>query len=140
MCVSASLGASFCYLLSLTLGRDLVLRQFPEKIKLFQQKSEENKENLFWFLLFLRVTPLLPNWFINLASPVINIPFPLFFLATFIGIMPANVIHVRTGLFLHDLDKIGLNASSLLSLGALGVLALLPVLMKKKAGPGIKTQ
>ena len=101
---------------------------------MFSQKRKENQDNLFWWVLFLRITPLLPNWFINLSAPVVGISFRIFFWATFLGIMPANVIHVRTGLFLSNMDKIGLNLSSLLSLALLGLLALLPVLLKSKGG------
>jgi uncharacterized membrane protein YdjX (TVP38/TMEM64 family) len=55
----------------------------------------------------LRVTPLLPNWFINISSPILNVPISKFALATFLGLMPMNVVHVRTGLMLNDLQKVG---------------------------------
>lgn len=46
-------------------------------------------------MLFLRITPSLPNLFINLASPIVDIPFHIFFLATLIGLIPASYITVR---------------------------------------------
>ena len=46
-------------------------------------------------MLFLRVTPTLPNLFINLASPIVDIPFHIFFLATLLGLIPASYITVR---------------------------------------------
>jgi uncharacterized membrane protein YdjX (TVP38/TMEM64 family) len=33
----------------------------------------------------LRVTPILPNWFINLASPLIDVPIVPFFFGTLAG-------------------------------------------------------
>ncbi|KAL0282815.1 UNVERIFIED_CONTAM: putative membrane protein [Sesamum angustifolium] len=54
----------------------------------------------------LRVTPTLPNLFINLASPIVDIPFHIFFLATVIGLIPASYITVRAGLALGDLRSV----------------------------------
>jgi len=41
--------------------------------------------NLFWYMLFLRITPLIPNWFVNISSPIVGIPFPYFFFGTLFG-------------------------------------------------------
>lgn len=40
---------------------------------------------LFFYMVFLRVTPLLPNWFINIASPIVDVPASVFFFGTFFG-------------------------------------------------------
>jgi len=47
------------------------------------------------YLLFLRITPFLPNWFINIVSPVIEIPAGLFFIATFLGVAPLSFIAIQ---------------------------------------------
>jgi uncharacterized membrane protein YdjX (TVP38/TMEM64 family) len=36
-------------------------------------------------MLFVRISPLLPNWFVNVTSPIAGVPFPIFALATAIG-------------------------------------------------------
>ena len=41
--------------------------------------------NLFWYMLFLRITPLIPNWFVNISSPIVGIPFRYFFFGTLFG-------------------------------------------------------
>jgi hypothetical protein len=46
---------------------------------------EENKDNLIFQVIFLRLTPFLPNWLINSGSPIIGLKFHTFFLGTFIG-------------------------------------------------------
>lgn len=46
---------------------------------------EENKDSLFFFLLFLRFFPMSPNWFLNMAAPIVNIPITFFFGSVFIG-------------------------------------------------------
>lgn len=35
---------------------------------------DERRGDLFNYLIFLRVTPILPNIFINIASPVVDVP------------------------------------------------------------------
>lgn len=60
----------------------------------------KRREKLLNYMLFLRVTPTLPNLFINLASPIVDIPFHIFFLATVVGLVPASYITVRVRLLL----------------------------------------
>lgn len=59
----------------------------------------KRKDKLLNYMLFLRITPTLPNLFINLASPIVDIPFHVFFTATLIGIIPASYITVRVSFF-----------------------------------------
>lgn len=33
-----------------------------------------------------------PNWFINIASPILNIPLHLFFISVFIGKLESNIV------------------------------------------------
>lgn len=91
------LGASLCYLMSLTLARQLVLRKFPALFNKFNAMVRKNQHNLFWYMLFLRLTPLIPNWFVNLASPLVGIPYRYFLVASFFGLMPMNFILIQTG-------------------------------------------
>jgi len=46
---------------------------------------ERHRDHLFNYIVFLRITPFLPNWFINMVSPVINVPLSTFFIGTFFG-------------------------------------------------------
>ena len=55
----------------------------------------KRRKNLLNYMLFLRVTPTLPNTFINLASPIVDVPYHIFFLATLIGLIPAAYVSVR---------------------------------------------
>ncbi|KAK1344066.1 hypothetical protein QTO34_014625 [Cnephaeus nilssonii] len=73
-CVLTSVGATCCYLLSSMFGKQLVVSYFPDKVALLQKKVEENRNSLFFFLLFLRLFPMTPNWFLNLSAPILNIP------------------------------------------------------------------
>lgn len=53
------------------------------------------REKLLNYMLFLRVTPTLPNTFINFASPIVDVPYHIFFLATSVGLIPAAYVTVR---------------------------------------------
>lgn len=55
----------------------------------------KRRDKLLNYMLFLRITPTLPNLFINLASPIVDVPFHIFFSATLIGLVPAAYITVR---------------------------------------------
>ncbi|XP_055997725.1 transmembrane protein 41B-like isoform X1 [Ostrea edulis] len=85
VCLCSGIGASFCYLLSYLVGRRLVAKYIPERIAEWQSHVNKHREHLLNYIIFLRITPFLPNWFINIASPVINVPILPFFLGTFIG-------------------------------------------------------
>lgn len=129
----ATLGASTAYGLSRIVGRRIAQRYFPEKLSNFTQEVDKHRGELFNYLLFLRISPFLPNWFINIASPLINVPFPHFFFATLIGIAPATLIAVNAGRTVKQLstDETQLfGARTWLTLVSLAFLALLPVALK----------
>ncbi|EQC25827.1 hypothetical protein SDRG_16277 [Saprolegnia diclina VS20] len=129
----ATTGASLCFLLSHFLGRSLVQRAFPAMIANFKDKIASNRGNLLYYLLFLRLTPLLPNWFVNVASPLVDVPFGHFVLATFLGLMPANFIHISTGATLNSAAEAGSsNVVNFCILFSLQFVALLPTLFKSK--------
>lgn len=65
-------GASLCYLLANAVGADAACYYFPDRIQAFQTKLEENKAELPFFLLFLRLFPMSPNWALNMASGVLG--------------------------------------------------------------------
>lgn len=54
-------------------------------MKCFSWQVEENRSSLFFFLLFLRLFPMTPNWFLNLSAPILNIPVSQFFFSVLIG-------------------------------------------------------
>jgi uncharacterized membrane protein YdjX (TVP38/TMEM64 family) len=90
-------------------------------------------------MLFLRLTPLIPNWFVNLGSPLVGMPYVYFLAASFfgnvltiLGLMPNNFILMQTGLTLSEIDKIGMSTQNILTLFFLGILALIPTFISKK--------
>ncbi|KAF2981782.1 hypothetical protein EK904_014125 [Melospiza melodia maxima] len=120
--VLTSVGATFCYLLSAAFGKQLIVYFFPEKVALLQGKVEENRSCLFFFLLFLRLFPMTPNWFLNLSAPILNIPLSQFFLSVLIGAILSQIT---------SLDAI-FSWDTLLKLLAMAVAALIPGTLIKR--------
>ena len=82
----SALGATFCYFLSAMVGHGLVKKYCPERLKSWKAQIGRHHDDMLWYIMFLRITPFLPNWFINLASPVIGVRLMPFFWGTFLGI------------------------------------------------------
>ncbi|XP_043707491.1 uncharacterized membrane protein At4g09580-like [Telopea speciosissima] len=131
---NATAGASCCYFLSKLIGRPLVNWLWAEKLRFFQAEIAKRREKLLNYMLFLRITPTLPNTFINLASPMVDIPFNVFFLATLVGLIPASYITVRAGLALGDLKSVRdlYDFKTLAVLFLIGSVSILPTILKRK--------
>ncbi|PNS91142.1 hypothetical protein POPTR_019G083500v4 [Populus trichocarpa] len=131
---NATAGASSCFFLSKLIGRPLVNWLWPEKLRFFQAEIAKRRDKLLNYMLFLRVTPTLPNLFINLASPIVDIPFHIFFLATLLGLIPASYITVRAGLALGDLKSVKdlYDYKTLSVLFIIGSISIFPTLLKRK--------
>eukprot|EP01130_Rhizamoeba_saxonica_P015227 TRINITY_DN6790_c1_g1_i2.p1 TRINITY_DN6790_c1_g1~~TRINITY_DN6790_c1_g1_i2.p1 ORF type:complete len:212 (-),score=16.49 TRINITY_DN6790_c1_g1_i2:236-787(-) len=85
VCFLSACGASGSFGFSYFFGKPFLDSYFPEKSKFFGSQIEKHRQNLFNYFLFLRFSPLLPNWFVNIASPVFGVPFHIFWFGTFIG-------------------------------------------------------
>jgi len=97
VCFATTTGAIACYCVSNLFMRRILVARFPQRVAFLEQKARENADNVFYFILSLRMSPLLPNWFINAASPVAGISLRQFSVATFFGLMPINFLHVQAG-------------------------------------------
>ncbi|KAG2253968.1 hypothetical protein Bca52824_084104 [Brassica carinata] len=124
---NATAGATSCFFLSKLIGRPLITWLWPDKLRFFQAE-------LLNYMLFLRITPTLPNLFINLASPIVDVPFHIFFLATLVGLIPAAYITVRAGLAIGDLKSVKdlYDFKTLSVLFLIGFISILPTILKRK--------
>lgn len=100
ICLLTTVGASCCYWMSSLLGNATLRRVFSNKINALEAKVlatrntrcfktlkiQSHHDNLFFYLLFLRLVPFTPNWLINIASPILNIPFKFFVFSVLFGI------------------------------------------------------
>ena len=71
-CTLTAIGASLCYSLARAVGKDVAMNYFPERVERFRVRLEENRQELPFFLLFLRLFPMSPNWALNMASGVLG--------------------------------------------------------------------
>lgn len=133
VCFCSALGATLCYLLSQLVGRRLVKYYFPERARIWAQQVDKHREDLLSYMLFLRMTPFLPNWFINLVAPVIGVPLFPFALGTFLGVAPPSFIAIQAGKTLYKMTSSSdaLSWSSITMLAVFSVFSLVPVIFKR---------
>jgi uncharacterized membrane protein YdjX (TVP38/TMEM64 family) len=84
------------------------------------------------YLLFLRLVPLFPFWLVNLAPAFTNIGTRTYVLATLIGVIPGSFVYVNLGQALGGIGSLRdlVSADVILGLTLLGLLVLLPALVK----------
>lgn len=136
--VVSTIGASLNYWLVRLLLKDAVTALFPGRIAAFQTELSRHKAHLLNFMLFVRVTPVLPHWFVNLASPIVGVPFHIFLTATAVGHQPMNFITVQAGAALSSIQGLSdlYSPRNVLFLMAVGAVALIPVLWNRRRSKG----
>ncbi|KAL1110466.1 hypothetical protein AAG570_007994 [Ranatra chinensis] len=105
-CFLTCVGATCSYLISKFFCKELIKRKWPGNVNYLQIKVNENKNRLLYFLLFLRLFPMTPNWLINLVSPIVGIPLHLFTISVFIGLIPYNFLCVQAGSMLSSFSSL----------------------------------
>merc|ERR1712106_644232 len=126
-------GFLLCCSLARAVGKEVAMRHFPDRVERFREKLEENRQELPFFLLFLRLFPMSPNWALNMASGVLGVPLHLFFLSVFFGLMPYNYLCVTSGVLLAEIREVGdiLSWSNMARCATIAVAALLPSLLMR---------
>ncbi|XP_018896189.1 transmembrane protein 41B isoform X1 [Bemisia tabaci] len=134
VCFCSATGASFCYLLSQYLGRKLVYKYFPDRANKYAVLVRNHKDDLLSYIIFLRITPFLPNWFINIAAPVVDVPLVPFYIGTFLGVAPPSFVAIQGGKSLHELTKSGntMSLSSVILLAVFATISLIPVFLRTR--------
>lgn len=134
ICMCSGTGASMCYLMAQVVGRPLAKKFAPVKTAEWQTKVDEHKDDLFNYILFLRITPFLPNWFINLVGPLVGVPLSPFFWGSVIGVAPLSMLAVQAGQTLYTLtstrDTMTFKSIGFIVLMAVG--SVLPIYFKRK--------
>jgi len=149
----ATVGATIIFLVARSaLGEGLTTRAAPWIAKL----RAGFESHALSYLLFLRLVPAFPFWFVNIAPAILGVPLRTYIIATFFGIIPATFAFAAAGAGLDSVImaakseymsciarhgeqgcKLTIHASSLvtkellLALVLLGCAALLPIALKK---------
>lgn len=136
--IGATIGATLLFLIARSaIGDALRQRAGP----FLARMAEGFSRNAFNYLLFLRLVPAFPFWAVNLAPALLGMRLVPYVIATFIGIIPATVIFSAFGASLGAVFDAGgdvnlkdvLSPTLLAALVALGLLSLLPVVIKSRA-------
>jgi len=151
--LGATAGATLLFLVARSsLGEALAERAGPRLDRL----REGFARDAFSYLLFLRLVPAFPFWLVNLASAFLGVPLRVYVLATALGIIPGTIVFAVVGSGLDGVIqaeraayeacmaapppggcRLELHVRNLVSPGllaafaGLGLLALLPVALKK---------
>ncbi|CAL5220013.1 g1958 [Coccomyxa viridis] len=133
--VVSTVGSCACFTLSRLIGRALARAIWPDQLAKYAQEVDRRRGDLFNYLIFLRVTPILPNIFINIASPVVDVPLRPFALATFLGCLPNNFLAVNAGSKLGELKSFAdlYDYKIVLAGCVVGAIALAPMLWRRRA-------
>ncbi len=92
--VGAATGACLLFLLARhALAETLSRRAGP----LLDRVREGLRRDGFWYLLSLRLIPVVPFWLTNLAPALAGMPFAPYAAATFVGIIPGTVVFAGIG-------------------------------------------
>ncbi|KAF9186060.1 Transmembrane protein 41B [Haplosporangium sp. Z 767] len=133
----ASFGALCCYFISYYLGHPMVEKYLRARIKKLEVKIEAKRDDLFFYFAFLRVTPFIPNWFMNVASPHLGIPVLIFFFGTLIGVLPSTLVTVQAGATLAALaspdDFTLLTPQNIIMTVVICICLLLPIILHRNA-------
>ncbi|KAH6567371.1 hypothetical protein BASA61_005575 [Batrachochytrium salamandrivorans] len=86
----AASGSTIGYLLSKHIIGSVIFGGLISKTRIMSWRSaiDEQKDNLLPYLISIRTMPVVPGWFVNLASPFVGIPIGHFFISTAIGLTP----------------------------------------------------
>src|SRR5215469_15762617 len=150
--IGATTGATIVFLIARgACGESILRRAGPLASKL----ADGFRADAFHYLLFLRLVPVFPFWLVNLAPAVVGVRLPTFVLATAIGIIPGTFAYALVGGGLDSVIaaqeaayhaciaagrpdcRLNFSMSALVTpqllaaLVALGVVALIPVVVRK---------
>jgi uncharacterized membrane protein YdjX (TVP38/TMEM64 family) len=150
--VGATIGATVIFLVARTaLGEPLLRRAGPRA----SQLAQGFREDAFSYLLFLRLVPVFPFFLVNLVPAFAGVRLSTFVAATALGIIPGGMVYAFAGTSLDSVIAaqknaydacmaagradchLTFNAQGILTLEligaliALGVLALVPVVVKR---------
>ncbi|MCF4097509.1 TVP38/TMEM64 family protein [Maritalea mediterranea] len=153
---AATVGASVLFFIAKTsLGEHMRenARGYIQKMRAGFQQDAVN------YMLFLRLTPVFPFTLVNIVPGILGVPFRIFFWTTFVGIAPGSFAYSYAGEGLDSIVRAQADAYEacvaagntpcgislklgnivttdlLIALGALGVAALIPTIIKRLRKP-----
>ena len=134
--IGATIGAALIFLAARSALGEILYKKTGT---VFSKMEKGFKENAISYLFFLRFAPLFPFWIVNLAAAFFRVGFWTYLWTTFIGIAPGSFVFTQAGTGLSSIFETGqefslatvFNMQIRIALIALGIFALIPILVKK---------
>lgn len=134
--IGATTGATLLFLAAKTAFGNYLKRKAGPRLKKLEKGFNKNAAS---YLLFLRFVPLIPFWLVNLAPAFFNVRLSTYIWTTIIGITPGAFVTTLAGRGLNTIFETSeefsassvLNPQLTIALIGLGILALLPIVVKK---------
>ena len=139
--IGAIVGASILFIAARSAFGELLKPKIGSSI---ERMRNELTKNAFFYLLFLRLTPVFPFFVVNIAPAFLNISFSKYFLASFLGMIPGTAVYALMGSGLNKtlvtgegFDKIpNVSLEFLAGLVGLAVLSLVPIVIRRWKNKG----
>jgi len=112
-------GGAGGWIMSYAIGREILLHFATEKMTTLKKEMDNFQGSLFRYMLFLRVSPLFPNWFVNYSTALVGMPFSYFFVASTLAIQPAACMSIAMGSMLRDVGETGLDIPKMAKRGSM---------------------
>jgi len=135
--VAATTGAVLAFLAARYLFRDVFERRFGPRLEAIEKGVARNG---FHYLLTLRLIPLFPFFLVNVAAGLTRMRLPVYLAATAVGIVPGSFVYANAGKQLGTIHSVRdiVSPGVLGAFFLLGLLALVPVVYRKRAGRSVK--
>lgn len=137
--VGATAGATALYLITRYSATDWVrARTGPWAARL----EDGFRRDAWSYMFILRLVPVFPFFIVNLASALIRVPFKVYVIGSFFGIMPGTFVYATLGAGISDIlamggdvDLVGVlrQPTVIGSFAGLAALAVVPLIYKKFA-------
>ena len=138
--IGATIGACILFILSKSILGKYLNQKIKNKKGMLANFEKNINNNAFNYLLFMRLMPLFPFVFVNIAPSLLGIGFFVFFITTCLGIIPATIIYSLLGSGASDIFVSGdlfhlknlISYKIVIGLGGLSLLSLIPIIFKYK--------
>ncbi len=139
--VAATIGATLIFFAAKTALGDLLSKRAGG----FAKRMEEGfRKGELSYMFILRLAPIFPFWAVNIAAGLMGVSLRNFLIGTFFGIIPGSFVYASIGAAAgaafdagEDISLTGvlLKPETLTPIVGLIVLALIPILLKRKTAP-----
>jgi hypothetical protein len=116
------IGGAGGWIMSYAIGREILNYFVPEKMDTLNKEMDNMKakgSSLFRWMMFLRISPLFPNWFVNYATALIGMPFAYFVICSSLAIQPAAYMSISMGKLLREAGEQGLDLGKMAKQGTM---------------------